>query len=146
YVNVARFFTAIFAVLLIVVAVLFAYIKVTNPSVRIIPVVLGIGGIILGPMLGVFLIGMYTRGRGSEIGNILAVTAGMAANIFLVVRNSLGVPVWMPKIEFTWYAMVGAVVVFAVGVLFKTPEAAIEEANRKASQVEGGEDRPMELR
>ena len=35
---------------------------------------------------------------------------------------------------------------FAVGVLFKTPEAAIEEANRKASQVEGGEDRPMELR
>ena len=51
-------FTAVFAVLMIVIASVFAYAKVTDPNVRIIPVVLGIAGFILGPMLGVFLLGM----------------------------------------------------------------------------------------
>ena len=57
----ARWFTALFAVLMIVIAGVFAYAKVTDPDVRIIPVVLGIAGFILGPMLGVFLIGMFTQ-------------------------------------------------------------------------------------
>ena len=51
YVKAARGFTALFAVLMIVVAGGFAYAKVNNPDVRIIPVVLGIAGFILGPMM-----------------------------------------------------------------------------------------------
>jgi 1,4-dihydroxy-2-naphthoate octaprenyltransferase len=47
YVNAARFFTVLFAVLMIIVAGAFAYAKVSIPNLRIIPVVLGIAGFIL---------------------------------------------------------------------------------------------------
>src|SRR5688500_3849030 len=83
YVSAARFFTALFAFLMILIAGAFAYAKVTDPNVRIIPVVLGIAGFILGPMLGVFLIGMFTRRRGSDTGNMIAITLGLATTIYL---------------------------------------------------------------
>ena len=79
--RVARGFTVLFAVLMVAIAGAFAYAKVTTPDVRIIPVVLGIAGFILGPMLGVFLIGMLTTGRGSDRGNLLAITAGLVATV-----------------------------------------------------------------
>src|SRR5207247_8577886 len=41
YVNAARWFTALFAVLMVAIAGAFAYAKVMDPNVRIIPVVLG---------------------------------------------------------------------------------------------------------
>ena len=44
---------------------------------------LGIAGFILGPMLGVFLLGMFTRGRGSDRGNLLAITIGLVITIVL---------------------------------------------------------------
>jgi len=53
YVQAARGFTVLFAALMILIAGAFAHAKVTNPNLRIIPVVLGIAGFILGPMLGV---------------------------------------------------------------------------------------------
>ena len=68
---------------MVLIAVAFAKAKVTDPNIRIIPVVLGIAGFILGPMLGVFLIGMFTRNRGSDRGNILAVTIGLLATTIL---------------------------------------------------------------
>ena len=45
HVAAARWFTVVFAVLMIVIAGAFAYAKVTHPDVRIIPVVLGIAGL-----------------------------------------------------------------------------------------------------
>lgn len=157
YVQAARFFTILFAVLMIAIAVAFAYAKVHNPDIRIIPVVLGIAGFILGPMLGVFLIGMFTKGRGSDRGNILAVTLGLAATIILgdlhitIANLVTGGPTfvrpdWLPKVSFTWFAMIGAVVVFCVGVLFRTPPGVLTEAQRKAEEAQSGEDIPMALR
>ena len=52
HVRAARWFTVVFAVLMIVIAGAFAYAKVTSPDVRIIPVVLGIAGFILGRCSG----------------------------------------------------------------------------------------------
>src|SRR5262249_16369798 len=83
HVAAARWFTTMFAVWMIVIAGFFALAKVSNPNVRIIPVVLGIAGFILGPMLGVFLIGMFTRTRGSDGGNMIAITVGLATTIYL---------------------------------------------------------------
>src|SRR5262245_23453204 len=128
YVTAARCFTALFAVLMVLIAGAFAYAKVHHPDIRIIPVVLGIAGFILGPMLGVFLIGMFTRGRGSDRGNLLAITLGLVATVVMgdlhvtaanAVAPLLGIdavfarPIWLPKVAFTWYALVGALVVFA---------------------------------
>jgi SSS family solute:Na+ symporter len=94
YVRAARWFTVLFAGLMIVIAGGFAHAKVTNPDLRIIPVVLGIAGFILGPMLGVFLIGMLTTLRGSDAGNMLAISAGLVATVIvgklhLVILNSV---------------------------------------------------------
>jgi Na+/proline symporter len=151
----AQWFTAVFAVLMIAIAGVFAYAKVTNPSVRIIPVVLGIAGFILGPMLGVFLIGMLTRNRGSDPGNMLAITIGLLTTIYLGglhndVLNLLGLRDWVRapvvKISFTWFALIGAAVVFAVGVFFKTPEEVLTRAEQQARDAQAGEDKPLALR
>ena len=150
----ARIFTAVFALLMIVIASAFAYAKVKNPDVRIIPVVLGIAGFILGPMLGVFLIGMLTRRRGSDAGNMMAITSGLLTTIYLGglhvdLLNLIGLgrlahppPV---KISFTWFALIGTVVVFIVGVFFRTPRYVLDEADRKAEEARR-DDRPMALR
>jgi Na+/proline symporter len=113
YVMVARVCTGIFAVLMIAIAGAFAYAKVNMPTLRIIPVVLGVAGLILGPMLGVFLIGLLTKRRGSDAGNVIAITAGLAAVGWMATR---------PEVKFTWFALVGSGVVFAVGMMFRTPE------------------------
>lgn len=166
YVAAARVFTVVFAILMIVIATLFAWVKVTDPNVRIIPVVLGIAGFILGPMLGVFLIGMLTKGRGSDRGNIIAVTCGLIATVVLgdlhiTIMNAIAPKLydkvswiayqyerleWIPKISFTWFAMIGAVVVFTVGVFFKTPQRVLEEAERHAERADAGEHKPVDLR
>ena len=152
-VSAARWFTLLFAVLMILIAVAFAYAKVTNPSLRIIPVVLGIAGFILGPMLGVFLLGMLTKGRGSERGNAIALAAGLTVTAVLgelpVTIANLAAPLlhqpanfvrphWLPHVSFTWFALIGAVVVFAIGALFRTPPdrlAAIQEAETLSADV-----------
>lgn len=161
HVLAARIFTAIFAILMILIASAFAYAIVHDPTVRIIPVVLGIAGFILGPMLGVFLVGMLTRGRGSDFGNMIAITLGLvttiilgglhldAMNLFAPMFGMTGLwvrPNWLPYVSFTWFGLIGATVVFAVGVLFKTPEAVLESAQRKAKEAHEGEDVPLALR
>jgi Na+/proline symporter len=156
HVTAARWFTAAFAVLMIVIAGVFAYAKVTNPNVRIIPVVLGVASFILGPMLGVFLLGMFTRRRGSDAGNILAITIGLIATVVLghlhiELANLLAgagtykPPTWLPKVAFTWFALIGAVVVVLVGVLFVTPHSVLEAAQRKREAAHQ-DDRPVALR
>ena len=156
HVTAARWFTAVFAILMIAIASIFAYAKVTNPDVRIIPVVLGVASFILGPMLGVFLLGMFTRRRGSDPGNMLAITLGLIATIVLghlhielanliYGANTYKPPAWLPKVAFTWFALIGAVVVVLVGVFFQTPQHILEAAQRKRAEAHQ-DDRPVALR
>ncbi len=161
YVQAARVFTVIFAALMVLIAIAFAYAKVKDPNIRIIPVVLGIANFILGPMLGVFLIGMFTRNRGSDLGNVIAMAVGLAVttflgdlhlhaiNLFLPMfgdATALARPEWLPKISFTWFATIGALVVFAVGVCFRTPPAVLAAAERQAEEADRGEAVPMAMR
>ena len=160
HVAAARWFTALFALLMILIASAFAYAKVTDPGVRIIPVVLGIAGIVLGPMLGVFLLGMLTRRRGSDRGNMIAVSAGLAATVVLgeihiIVANMISGlfggpanyvrPAWLPTVSFTWFALLGSMVVLLVGLLFRTPAPVLERAARIRAEAHA-DDRPVALR
>lgn len=113
YIAAARVCTAIFAALMIAIAGAFAYAMVHNPGLGLIPVVLGVAGLIVGPMLGVFLVGLLTKRRGSDLGNVIALTTGLSTVAYLATR---------PEVKFTWFALVGSVVVFTVAVLFRTPE------------------------
>src|SRR5881628_2203898 len=161
YVQAARWFTVLFAALMIVIAGAFAYAKVTHPDLRIIPVVLGIAGFILGPMLGVFLIGMFTERRGSDAGNMIAISAGLLATVVVgkldvMIVNGVAPllgfagtfthPASIPEVSFTWWAMIGALVVFCVGAFFRTPEPVLASAARHAEAAQTAGDVPLALR
>ncbi len=161
YVRAARWFTVLFAGLMVAIAGGFAYAKVTNPDMRIIPVVLGIAGFILGPMLGVFLIGMFTTRRGSDRGNMLAISAGLLATVVvgklhITILNGVAPwfgadgafqqPAWIPEVSFTWWAMVGALVVVGVGTLFRTPDEVRAAIAGYAQEARTAEEVPLALR
>ena len=146
----ARVFTIVFAILMILVAGAFAYLKVKNPDIGIIPVVLGIAGYILGPMLGVFLLGIFTKTRGSDTGNVISLIAGLMATSILGDLPGKMNPDWSLhlgwQVSFTWFAFIGAVTVLSVGVWFKTPVGALERAERRAKSALSDDDRPVALR
>ena len=102
---------------------------------------LGIFGYTYGSLLGIFLVGMITRTRGSYRGNLLAMLAG-----FIVVAILSGLPndlakhvrrarstlqpEWLPVIEFPWRIAFGTVVTFAVALCFRTPPEQLREDAR----------------
>ena len=120
-----------------------------------------LAGFILGPMLGVFLIGMFTERRGSDAGNMLAISLGLLATVIVgkldvMIVNGLAPllgfngtfahPAFIPEVSFTWWAMIGALVVFCVGALFRTPAPVLASAARHADGARTGEDLPIALR
>ena len=116
-----RLLTVAFALLLILVGCATAWYSVKDPSVRIIPIALGIFGYTYGSLLGVFLLGMLTKGRGSDFGNVLAMLAGFAVVILLEVGKHGG---WVTGIAFPWRVTIGTLVTFAVGCCFRSPASA----------------------
>lgn len=127
---VARWSTAGFAFLLALVGIGTAWVKLTHPQVRIIPIVLGSFGYTYGSLLGIFLVGMITKRRGSCGGNLLAMLAGfIAVAILSDLPNDIAAlfgatayphPSSLPVVEFPWRIMFGTVVTFSVAILFKT--------------------------
>ena len=112
-----RWLTVFFAVLLIVVGAGTAWLTVMDPTVRILPIALGIFGYTYGSLLGVFLLGMLTRNRGCDGGNVVAMLCGFTVVILLEIGGRQG---WLPMIAFPWRVTVGTLATFAVGCLFRT--------------------------
>ncbi len=125
-----RWATVAFSVLMIVVASVTSYLVVIHPNVRIIPIVLGIFGYTYGSLLGVFLCGIFTKRRGNNFGNIIAMICGF---VFVAVISNLpnaiaGIfgrfaypkPEWLPKMEFPWWIFFGTIVTFLIAVAFRT--------------------------
>lgn len=113
-----RCLTVFFAALLIIVGALAAWYSVYHPEVRILPIALGIFGYTYGSLLGVFLLGMLTRRRGCDAGNVCGMLAGFATVILLETLGSCG---WIPAIAFPWRVTIGTLATFAVGFCFRTP-------------------------
>lgn len=126
YVFSARVFTFVFALLMVIVASLAAYSVMHNPKLTIIPIALGILGYTYGSLLGMFLIGMLTRTRGNDNGNLIAMLCGFITVLLVsgtanTIFGWLGIaPLPLPKIAFTWYIMFGCIVTFLVGVAFRS--------------------------
>lgn len=131
----ARWATVGFAVLLAGIGVGTAWVKLTHPQVRIIPIVLGSFGYTYGSLLGIFLVGMTTRTRGNCSGNLLAMLAGFVVVAFFSnlpndFAKMFGTtlyqpPAWLPIIEFPWRIAFGTVVTFLVALCFRTPEKSL---------------------
>jgi len=125
-----RLATVWFAILMIVVASTTSYLVIVHPNVRIIPIVLSVFGYTYGSLLGVFLCGIFTKTRGNNSGNVVAMIIG-----FVVVAILSGLPNgiasifsmqlykqpgWLPVLAFPWWICFGTIVTFCVAVLFKT--------------------------
>ena len=125
-----RWATVWFSILMIVVASTTSYLVIVHPNVRIIPIVLGIFGYTYGSLLGVFLCGMFTKRRGNDSGNIIAMVIGfIVVAILSGLPNSIaGIfggklytqPNWLPVMAFPWWICFGTIVTFSVAILFRS--------------------------
>jgi solute:Na+ symporter, SSS family len=143
----ARMATVIFAGLIILVAMATAAAVMTDPKLTIISIVFQIAGYTYGALLGVFLVGMLTKRRGSDLTNIVAMLLAIVSVLIvgrvklpgfdivsLVTRAewhwmdwNLGgwLPASWPVIAGPWWVFIGCVICFVVSVLFPTPERQI---------------------
>ncbi|MEO7317351.1 MAG: sodium:proline symporter, partial [Chthoniobacteraceae bacterium] len=137
-VRVLAFGTVLFAGLLIAVALGTAWVTSHNPALRILPIILGIFGYTYGSLLGVFMVGLFTRSRGNDTGNAVAMLAGFIAVAYLsgldidVLKLINPASTWkhaasVPVIEFPWRIAFGTVVTFAVALCFRTSAARVGE-------------------
>src|SRR6266446_2979549 len=125
-----RWATVWFALLMIVVASTTSYLVIVHPNVRIIPIALGIFGYTYGSLLGVFLCGIFTKRRGNDFGNIIAMIIG-----FIVVAILSGLPngiasifgaqlytqpSWLPVLAVPWWICFGTIVTFFIAILFRS--------------------------
>jgi Na+/proline symporter len=118
-----------FSGLLVLIGAITAWVVITNPTSRILPIVLGIFGYTYGSLLGIFLLGALTKTRGSDRGNLIAMVAGFLAVAILSGLPSdllklcglppLPRPDWLPLIAFPWRITFGTLVTFFVGFLFR---------------------------
>ena len=130
-VKVLRFGTVLFATLLVSVALATAYVTSHNPQLRILPIILGIFGYTYGSLLGVFMTGLFTKTRGNDFGNVIAMIAdfivvaylsGLDKDVMqLFGANGIPRPEWMPIIEFPWRIMFGTITTFTIAMMFRTP-------------------------
>ncbi len=111
-----RLLTVGFAALLIAVGAVTAWYSVMDPTVRILPIALGIFGYTYGSLLGIFLLGMLTKSRGRDVGNVIAMLAGFVAVVLLEIGGRKGI---LPPIAFPWRVTIGTVVTFLVGACFR---------------------------
>ena len=123
-ISVLRWSTVLFAVLIIIVGIWTAYFMAHNPKVEILPLVLGILGFTFGSLLGIFLLAVLTKTRGSDAGNIVAMVCGMLAVIFM--SNVLGIQTKLGfetpfVLSFPWRITLGTFVTIGIAFCFATP-------------------------
>ena len=143
-IRAARISTAVFGLLMILVATGAAY-TVLETNITIIPLALGVLGYGYGSLLGVFLLGVLTEKRGNDIANVVAMLLGVVAVLFLGKVNLPGVslhlqpnihfqpvswdfgalmPAWWPAIAWPYYVFIGCSVTFLLAILFPRRESA----------------------
>ncbi|PYI46766.1 MAG: sodium:proline symporter [Verrucomicrobia bacterium] len=149
-IRAARIATAVFGILMIIVATVAANAVLQDAKLTIIPIAIGILGYTYGALLAVFLVGMLTRNRGSDGVNVVAMIAGISAVLVLskVTIPAFDLPAlftgkivpaqwnfgWFmpdcwPKIAWPWFVFVGCVVTLAISALVRTPQTQIAAAD-----------------
>ncbi len=98
--------------------VLFGLALIARHGGRVIEVGLSIASVAYGGLLGVFLLGVLTRGA-SERGAMVGMICGLALNLYL----------WLfTQVSFTWYVVLGSIITFVVGYAASWPMRLSEPA------------------
>ena len=138
-VRIIKLSTVAFSLVLIFVGLATAFVKAHNPGLSIIGIILGSFGYTYGSLLGIFIVGLFTKTRGSETGNVIAMIAGIIAVAYLsnlpndvwkmVTGSALYANFsWLPVIEFPWRIMFGTLVTVVVALCFGSPRVPNESA------------------
>jgi len=154
-IRAARIATAVFGILMILVATMAANAVLHDAKLTIIPIAIGILGYTYGALVGVFLLGMLTRRRGSDGANVVAMIVGImsvlvlckvtmpAFDILALLHGKLVgaqwsfgwfMPDWWPQISWPWFVFVGCAVTLSIAVLFRTPASQIAAAEAHVSR------------
>lgn len=121
-VRVLRWSTVGFAGLIIVVGLATAFYMANDPGAAIIPLVLGILGYTFGSLLAVFFVAVFTKTRGNDTGNVIAMICGFASVVFFSsgdIQKFVGFPTLV--LAFPWRITLGTIVTFLVSICFRTP-------------------------
>ena len=110
YVFAARIITTVVALVLTTIAVLTAWWVLLHPKTTMISIALSIITYTYGSLLGVFLLGVITKTRGSDRGNIIAMSASIAAVLLIKAFT---------HISWIWFILIGAGITVSVGAAFK---------------------------
>lgn len=130
-VRIIKLSTVAFALVLIFVGLATAFVKAHNPSLSIIGIILGSFGYTYGSLLGIFMVALFTKNRGSETGNLIAMAAGI---VFVAYLSNLPNDAWkmianrplysnfewLPVIEFPWRILAGTLVTVIVALCFRS--------------------------
>ena len=94
-----------------------------------------------------------------DAGNMIAITVGLLTTVILgglhidaanLVMSTVGserrFASSLPQVAFTWFAMIGALVVLVVGLFFRTPEDVLDAADRIRATAEREGDKPLATR
>lgn len=140
----ARWSTVGFAGALILIGGATAWVVLMVPGSRILPIVLGIFGYTYGSLLGVFLVGMLTKTRGNDTGNLIAMAfgflvVGFTSGLFDPIMAFIHLPretayPWLPEIAFSWRVTFGTLATVAVALLFRSKPA--------STRIAPGSDKP----
>ena len=108
YIRMSRFFTAGWGVVLIAVSLL------ARNWGSVLEVGLGITSVVMGSVLGAFLLGQWTRVR-SETAGLIAMISGLGVVILVHVNGVYG---WglLPVVAWTWYVLIGASTTLLTGM------------------------------
>ncbi len=161
-IRAARGATVVFGALMVVVAMLAAQAVLRDAKLTIIPIAIGSLGYTYGSLLGVFLLGMLTRRRGRDSGNIIGMLCGILAVIIFGKVSFPGVnllelfshgrviaedwslrgvlPLWWPELAWSWYVLLGSMVCIAVSCLFPTPKEKVNQAKNVPIEGQSPED------
>ena len=137
-VHAARVATLVFGLLMVGVGTLAAHSVLNDPRLTIIPIAIGILGYTYGSLLGIFLLGMFTTGRGNDRMNVPAMAGGILAVLFLgkirlpgIVDFGRWMPSWWPEIAWPWYVLMGCTATLILAIPFGTsPTASHQEGSR----------------
>jgi SSS family transporter len=112
---VSRASTVLWALVLFAVAV---YAVHTGGTGNVVEIGLSIASVAYGCLLGVFLLGTLTK-FATQGGAIVGMVTGFVLNVALWLQPAVVrvAGVTMPKVAWTWYVIIGALVTFAVGLL-----------------------------
>lgn len=147
-VRVMRWSTVLFAFFIILVGLATAYYMAHHPTAGIIPLVLGILGFTFGSLLAIFFAGIFTKTRGSDVGNVIAMISGFLAVVFFsnadlqlftgftsIDKSGKTVPALV--LAFPWRITLGTLVTFIVAICFRTPASKVASMKTETDAMVG---------